>query len=361
MQYTAYNSVHIRTKSHRAPSLDYRLWLRSQRHASEPNPRRVCHAVGKIKPRSSDHVKRFIMAFLCQCFGWRDALVIVKPQTLIRWQRKYYRTLWRNKSLAGRPAISQDLQRLIRRMANENIIWGEERVANELLLKLGIALSPRTVRKYMPKRSNHQGPRGDQRWSTFLKNHASAIVACDFCIVVTANFRLLYAFVLIDHGSTRLIHANVTTNPTADWARQQIRETIPLDHTYRFLLHDRDCIFSTTLDNTITNLAIKPLKTPRQSPKANAICERVIGTIRRECLDYVIPLSERHLRRILTHWVAHYHQSRQHSAIGPDIPLRFAEADVKVAHLPRNIKPTDQIIATPILGGLHHDYQIMAA
>ena len=147
-------------------------------------------------------------------------------------------------------------------MANENITWGEERIAN-------------------------------------------AIVTCDFCVVVTANFRVLYAFVLIEHGSRRLIHSNATANPTADWVRQQIREAIPSDHNYRFLLHDSDCIFSTTFDKTTTNLGIKPIKTPLQSPKANAICERVIGTLRRECLDYVIPLSESHLRRILKLWITH--------------------------------------------------------
>jgi len=171
-------------------------------------------------------------------------------------------------------------------MADPHISSGEERIANKLLLKTGISVSPRTVRKNMQKRSIHPGPRGDQRWSTFLKNHACAIVACDFCIVVTANFRVLYAFVLIEHGIRRLIHTNVTANPTADWARQQIREAIPSDHQYRFLLHDRDCIFSTAFDKTITNFGIKPINTPRQNPIANAICERVIGTLRRECLDY---------------------------------------------------------------------------
>jgi len=170
----------------------------------------------QIKPRSTDPASRFTMALLFQRFDWRDALVIVQPRTLIRRHRQCYRTLWRNKSQAGRTAISQELQRLIRRMASENITWAEERIANELMLKLGIALSPRTVRKYMPKRSNHQGPRGAQRWSTFLKNHASVIVACDFSIVVTANFGVLYAFVMIEHGSRRLIHTNVTANRTAD-------------------------------------------------------------------------------------------------------------------------------------------------
>ena len=153
------------------------------------------------------------MAFLSQRFDWRDALVIVLPNTPIRRHRRCYRTFWRNKSRAGRSAISQELQRPIRRMTNENIIWGEERFANEFLLKLGIALSPLIVRKYMPKSSNHSGPHGDQVWCTSLKNHASAIFVCDFCVVVTANFRVLYSFVLIERGSRRLIHTNVTVNP----------------------------------------------------------------------------------------------------------------------------------------------------
>jgi len=153
--------------------------------------------------------------------------------------------------------------------------------------------------KIHAKGSNHSELRAGQRWSTFLKNHASAIVACDFCIVVIANFRVLYAFVLIEHGSSQLIHTKVTANPTADWVRQQIREAIPSDHQYRLLLHDHDSIFSTAFDKSTTNLGIKPIKTPRQSPKANAICERVIGTLRGECLDYVIPLSDSHLRKTM--------------------------------------------------------------
>ena len=301
------------------------------------------------------------MAFLSQRFDWRDALVIVQPQTLMRWHRQRFRTLWREKYQAGRPPIPLELQRLIRRMAKENITWGEERIANELWVKLSISVSPRTVRKYMPTKSDHHGPRGDQRWSTFLKNHANAIVACDFCIVVTANFRVLYVFVMIEHGSRRLIHTNVTATPTAEWARQQIREAIPSDHAYRYLLRDRDCIFSTDFDKTITNLGIKPIKTLRQSPKANAICERVIGTLRRECLDYVIPLSENHLRRILKLWVSQFNCLRPHSSLGPDLPSRNANLTTNVVRMPRQIQPEDRIVATPILGGLHHDYQFKAA
>lgn len=176
---------------------------------------------------------------------------------------------------------------------------------NELLLKLGLRVSPRTVRKYMPKRPPGR-PRGDQRWATFLRNHAKAIVACDFFVAVTATFRLLYVFVVIHHSSRRLLHFNVTTHPTAAWTLQQLREVIGLEGAYRYLIHDRDSIFARSLDESIKNLGLTVLKSPPHSPKANAICERVIGTIRRECLDWLIPLSESHLRSMLKVWVTHY-------------------------------------------------------
>jgi transposase InsO family protein len=176
-------------------------------------------------------------------------------------------------------------------MARDNPTWGQERIANELLLKLGLRVSPRTMRKYMPKRLNHgRGTRvPSQRWLTFVRNHARAIVACDFCVVVTATFRVLYVFVVIEHASRRLLHINVTAHPTAEWTLQQLREAIPSDHDYRFLTHDRDSIFSKQLDQRMRNLGLRMLKTPPRVPRANAICERVLGTLRRECLDFLIP------------------------------------------------------------------------
>jgi hypothetical protein len=201
--------------------------------------------------------------------------VIVQPQTLLRWRRNRFKEIWRTKIQPGRPPISLELQRLIRQIATENVTWGEERIANELLVKLGVSVSPRTVRKYMPKRSGHSGPRGGQTWATFLRNHTNAIVACDFFTAVTANFRVLYVFVLIEHGPRRLIHTNVTGNPTADWARQQLREAIPSDHEYQYLIHDGDCIFSNKFDETISNFGIKPIKTPCRCTKANAVVETV--------------------------------------------------------------------------------------
>lgn len=183
-------------------------------------------------------------------------------------------------------------------MAVENLSWGEGRIADELWVKLGIRVSPRTVRKYLPKRAPGQ-PRGDQRWSTFLKNHAKAILACDFFVAVTATFRMLYVFVVIEHGTRRLKHVNVTANPTADWTLQQLRELIGDGGVHRYLIHDRDRIYAQHLDASIKALGLKVLRSPVASPKANSICERLIGTIRRECLDWLIPMSEAHLRSIL--------------------------------------------------------------
>jgi putative transposase len=143
-----------------------------------------------IKPRCVDHATRVSLALFTRMFDWRAAVVNVRPSTVVRWHRMGWRIFWRLKCRTGRPPIPQELRKLIRRMATENPLWGEERVANELLVKLGIRVSPRTVGKYMPKRPPGQ-PRGDQRWSTFLKNHAKAILACDFFVAVTATFRML--------------------------------------------------------------------------------------------------------------------------------------------------------------------------
>jgi len=163
------------------------------------------------------------VALLTRLFDWRHPIVIVRPQTILRWHRAGWRLFWRLKCRLGRPPISAELRALIRRMASENPLWGEERIANELRVKLGIRVSPRTVRKYMPKPAAGQ-PRGDQRWSTFLRNHAKALIACDF--FVSATFRLLYVFVVIHHGSRRLAHFNVTSHPNAQWTLQQLREDI---------------------------------------------------------------------------------------------------------------------------------------
>jgi putative transposase len=272
-----------------------------------------------VKPKRVDAATRVTLALLSRCFDWHSALVVARPETLIRWHRAGFCLWWRWRSRPGRPSIPKEFRKLIRRMARENPAWGQERIANELLLKLGLRVSPRTVAKYMPRPAPGQ-PRGDQRWSTFLRNHARAIIACDFCVAVTGTFQVLYVLVVIEHHSRRLIHFNVTAHPTAEWTRQQLREAVGYEERYRSLLHDRDTIFPAELDESIQRLGLHVLKSPPRSPEANAICERVIGTLRRECLDWLIPLSEAHLRQTLKTWVAHYNRGRPHSALGPGVP-----------------------------------------
>jgi transposase InsO family protein len=175
-------------------------------------------------------------------------------------------------------------------------------------------------------------------------------------MVVTATFRMLYVFVVIEHASRRLLHVHVTAHPTAQWTMQQFREAIPADHTYRFVIHDRDAIFSQEVDQSIRHMGLRVLKTPVRTPVANAICERVIGTMRRECMDFVIPLNERHLYDILKEWVAHYNEDRPHMSLGPGLPRLLLPVPLQ-AH--RHRLPTAlRVGARPILGGLHHDYRL---
>lgn len=299
---------------------------------------------------------RFVFSKLARWFDWRSALVIVKPATLIGWHRAAFRRFWRWKSRrVGRPLITIEVRKLIRRLAAENPTWGEKRIADELWLKLQIRLSPRTVAKDS-KQLPGPGRSRDQRWSTFLKNHAQAIVACDFFTVVTVTFRAIYVFVALEIGSRRLIHFNATEHPTAEWTLQQLREALPGDQGYKFLLHDRHKTFSAGLDEEIERWGIGILKSPAQAPTANAFCERLIGTIRRECLDYLIPLNESHLKRTLREWVRHYNSGRPHQSLGPGIP------DQVECTLPAddNHQPGSRnrrVIAKSILGGLHHEYR----
>jgi putative transposase len=309
-----------------------------------------------VKPRRVDSATRVALALLSRCFDWRDALVVVRPKTLIRWHRAGWKVFWRLKSRAGRPAIPLELQKLIRRMANENPSWGEERIANELLLKLDIRVSPRTVNKYLSKRPTGR-PRGDMRWSTFLRLHAQGIIACDFFLSVTATFRQFYIFVVIEHRTRRLIHCNVTAHPSAMWTLQQLREAIGLQDRYEYLLHDRDSIFAKHLDESIVKLGVKVLKSPPRSPTANSICERVIGTIRRECLDWLVPLSESHLRSILKSWIPHYNRARPHMALGPGVPdPPLAQFDYPYPNAHHRRADSYAVRARSILGGLHHEY-----
>lgn len=314
--------------------------------------------------RRTDNATRFTMVTLSRLFDWKDVLVVVKPDTLIRWHRKGFRLFWRWKSRPkGRPPVPEDLQKLIAEMATANVTWGEERIAHELLVKLGIRVSPRTVRKYIPMgdgRGPKQGP-SSQRWATFVRNHARAIVAADFLTVVTARFQVLYVFVVMEVGSRKMLHFNVTAHPSAEWTLQQFREAIPCEHDYRVLIVDRDSKFSEDLRKSVHAMGVRVLRTPRRAPQANAHCERLLGTTRRECLDFLIPLSERHLRRILQSWMTFYNRARPHSSLGPSVPDPAGDVPVD-PYVERHGIPTGRcVVSTPVLGGLHHDYRFARA
>jgi putative transposase len=310
----------------------------------------------QAKPRRTTATIRLAMVALARFFDWRNALVIVNPETFLRWHRTGFRMFWRWKSRKrGRPALPQNLRELVCQMARENPTWGEERIADELSLKLGLRVSPRTVGKYLASGK----PRGNsgQRWKTFVRNHAKAIVACDFFVSVTASFRVLYVFVAMEIGSRRILHCNVTEHPTADWTIQLFREYLAFDHSYRFVIHDRDAIFSARLDSELKGFGVRVLKTPIRAPTANAYCERLVGTIQRECLDFLIPLSEIHLRRILHEFVGHYNQGRPHSSLGPGIP-EAPQAKLPASLHRHTLADGYRVESKPVLGGLHHEYRL---
>ena len=314
----------------------------------------ACYIERQVRPRRTDNASRITLVLLSKFVDWRELLAIVRPDTLVRWHRDLFRLFWRLKSRQrGRPRILIEVQRLIADMASHNHTWGEERIAAELRLKLGLTMSPRTVRRYMPSRPRRRDGRKAQSWATFLHNHAGAVLACDFFIVVTATFQRLYVFVLLDIGTRRIVHWNLTDHPNSEWTIQQFRNGLPLDGTYRFLVHDRDGIFAQAVDEALRSMSLQALKTPVRAPQANAHCDRFIGTARRECLDWMIPLNERHLRSILAEWISHYNGERPHSALGPGLPNDPTQQTALTGH---RIPATHRSAAGARLGGLHRHY-----
>jgi transposase InsO family protein len=275
---------------------------------------------------------------------WRDLLIIVKPETVIKWHREGFRLYWRWKSKApiGRPQIDREIRELIRRISRENPLWGVPRIQSELRL-LGFNVTEKTVAKYRVK---HAEP-PSQTWKTFLANHANQIAAVDFFTIPTINFRVLYCFIVLLHDRRKIIHFNVTANPTAAWTAQQIIEAFPEDTTPRYLLRDRDSIYGEEFRSRVKGMQIEEVVTAPHSPFQNPYAERVIGSIRRECLDHMIVLNEEHLRRILRNYLMYYHDSRPHLSLARNAPE------------PREIEPLSQgkIIAIPQVGGLHHQYR----
>jgi putative transposase len=280
---------------------------------------------------------------------WKQALFIVQPETLLRWHRQGFKLLWKYKSKAASPTprISAEAVALIKEMARDNRLWGAERIRGELL-KLGIRVCKRTIQKYM-RAVRTSRPRG-QTWKTFLHTHAQQIWACDFLPVTDLFFRSLFAFFIIELQSRKVIHVGVTRSPADAWVAQQLREATAYGQGPKYLIRDRDDKFGSGFAHVAATSGIKILKTPYHAPRANAICERFLGSVRRECLDHLLILQEKQLHRILRAYIQYFNQARPHQGIRQQIPERHGEP-VPLDH------QSGQILSLPVLGGLHHDYR----
>jgi len=276
-----------------------------------------------------------------------DAMVLVKPATVLDWHRKGFRLYWRRRSRRlGRPRMNREIRDLIRQMSRANPLWGAPRIHGELL-KLGIEVSQATVSRYLPWRPKAPSPTR----RSFLQNHRHDVAAVDMFVVVTARFRLLYALVVLGHERRKVIHFDVTPNPTQAWLARQVTEAFPWDTAPRFLLRDRDASYGQTFRYRVQAMAIEEVVTAPRSPWQNAYVERIIGSIRRECLDHIIIFDERHLRRMLSAYFQYHQHSRTHLSLCKDCPE------------PRPIQTpsTGTVVAFPQVDGLHHRYERRAA
>ena len=273
--------------------------------------------------------------------GVVNALVIVKPETVIRWHRAGFRLFWRWKSRhrGGRPKVSLGIRQLIRDMSLANPFWGAPRIHGELL-KLGIEIGQTSVAKYM---ASHRKP-PSQGWKTFLRNHADGIASMDLFVVPTLSFRLLYGLLILKHGQRQMLRLGVTAHPTAEWIARQLTEACGWEPVPRYIIRDRDSVYGEIFKRRLRAMGIRDRPTAPRSPWQNGHTDRLIGSIRRECLDHVVVFGERHLRHLLLSYMAYYNDARTHLSLNKDAPV------------PRAVQAIGRILPTPILGGLHHHY-----
>jgi putative transposase len=280
---------------------------------------------------------------------WCDVLIIVKPATVVGWHRSAFRRVWtwRSRRAPGRPPIDRRTRDLVRQLAQANPLWGAPRIHGELL-KLGIGISEREVSRLMP-RAPRKPP--SQTWRTFLTNHVGTLASIDFFTVPTATFRVLYVFVVLAHDRRRVLHFNVTEHPTAAWTAQQIVEAFPEASAPRYLMRDRDRIYGATFRARLAGMDVEEVLSAPRSPWQNPFVERLIGSVRRECLDHMVVLGESHLRRLLASYFAYYHRSRTHLSLDKDPPTSRAVMSPDAG----------DVVELPEVGGLHHRYERRAA
>jgi hypothetical protein len=301
------------------------------------------------RPRFTDGDRLFWVLYSKVADGWQKVLLIARPRTILDWQKNRFKKSWARKCRRkgpGRPRIDREVQELIRTMSQANPIWGTPRIIGELA-KLGITVCKTTVDKYRVRRKGTPSP----SWKTFLSNEAEAIAGIDFFTVPTATFRVFYVFIVLMHERRRVVHFNVTEHPTARWTAQQIVEAFPWDSAPRHLIRDNDGIYGAEFCARLEGMDIKETRTAYRSPWQNPYCERIIGSIRRDCLDHVIIFNEAHLRRILESYFDYYHRCRTHLSLDKDCPE------------PRATDPPENgnVVAFPQVGGLHNLYARKAA
>jgi len=300
------------------------------------------------RPAFTPRDRLLLVLLACLVRSWQAALLIVQPDTVLRWHRHAFRLVWHAKSTTAlkRPQIAPETVALIRRMAAENPLWGAERVRGELI-KLGLRVGKRTVQRHMHS-ARPPRPRG-QTWATFLHNHAADVWACDVLPVIDLRFRALVAFFIVDVGSRRVVHVGVTRHPTDAWVAQHLREATPFDTGPRFLIRDNDATFGAQFARVAAGSRIKVLRTPVRAPRANAICARFLGSVRRACLDHLLILHEDQLRRVLRAYCAYVNAARPHQGIEQAIPETTGHMGT--------LHPATPVVSLPVLGGLHHDYR----
>jgi len=305
------------------------------------------------QPRLAAADKLFWMILRRLWSGWNHALYIVRPETVVRWHRAGFKLYWkwlsRHRTPIGRKRISKELRELIFKMVAENPTSGSPRIHGELKM-LGFEISERTVLRWMRKAPRNPEPA--KRWAAFLSNHREAIAAMDFFTVPTLTFGVLTCFFVIAHDRRRVLHFNVTRHPSSAWVSQQLREAFPYDTAPKYLIHDRDTIFNAEIVSTIKAIGIESVCTSFKSPWQNGIAERFVGCCRRDLLDHVIVLNERHLKRLMRDYVEYFHEDRTHLGLAKETPAgRLRES---------NPSASCRVLTMSRLGGLHHRYQLAA-
>ena len=303
----------------------------------------------QVKRPACSRRDRMMLVLLARASrAWKQALFIVQPETLLRWHRQGFRLFWKytSRAASSKPKIPEETVVLIKEMAAQNRLWGAERIRGELL-KLGLCVCKRTIQKYM-RHVRTTRPRG-QNWTTFLHTHAEQIWACDFLPVTDLFFRSLYAFFIIELHSRKVIQVGVTRSPTDAWTAEPLREATAYGQGPKYLLRDNDRKFGTGFARVAHTSRIEMLTTPYHAPRANAICEHFLGSVRRECLDHLLILRERQLQRVLGAYIQYFNRARPHQGIRQQIP------EPHVGPVPPDHED-GKIISFPVLGGLHHDY-----